>query len=182
MKARPGILCIRTMAALATASLMFASCGRESAAPPAPMTAVAHNVSARSVTIEKDAVIGIRLDHPIDCASARVADQVTARVSRDVVVSGRAAIPAGATLEGSIIRIDRNLGGSDRARVGVQFHTLISGDQRVAIQTDPILRLSGPAPSPASSVASFTAAPAEPHIPAGSLLTVKLTAPVTVDR
>ena len=67
------------------------------------------------VTINADAVIGIRLETTIDSERAKLEDPVSARVTRDVSVKGRTAIPAGARLEGYVSSITR---GSDRGQTG----------------------------------------------------------------
>jgi hypothetical protein len=152
---------------LTALALVVAGCGSEPGAPPDPPESALPQASRGAVTIEKDAVIGVRLDHAIDSASARENDAVSALVSRDCVAGGRTAIPAGARLEGSIVLIDRTPDNGARARIGVRFHTLVAeGTERLAIQTDPIVRLAG----------------APKDLPAGSFLTVRLTAPLTIDR
>ena len=152
---------------LAALALVVAGCGGEPSTPADTTASALPPASRGAVTIEKNAVIGVRLDHAIDSANARENDAVTALVSRDCVAGGRTAIPAGARLEGSIVLIDRDPDGSNRARIGVRFHTLVSeGTERFAIQTDPIVRLAG----------------VPKDLPAGSFLTVRLTAPLTIDR
>jgi hypothetical protein len=152
---------------LAALALVVAGCGDEPGVPPGPAAPAIPHVSRDSVTVEKDAVIGVRLVHAIDSASVRENDAVSALVSRDCIAGGRTAIPAGTRLEGSVVLIDRNLDGGNRARIGVRFHTLMTeGAERVPIQTDPIVRLAG----------------TPKDLPAGSFLTVRLTAPLTIDR
>jgi len=161
---------------------------------------------ARTIVITKDTVIGIRLDQAVAGDTARVNDTITARVSRDVIVDGVTAIPAGARLEGIITQIDRSARGS-RGKVGLRFTTLVRADEtRIPIQTDTIFREGDPvgeAP-PAFTVgggfgsvlgargqatppnqAAGRAAPApaayrDAQLPAGSSLTVQLTAPISL--
>ena len=85
-------------------------------------------------------MIGIRIDAPISSETARVEDKVTARVSRDLVVDGRTAIPAGSRLEGTVTAVDPGGKFRERARLGIRFSTLIIGETRSAIQTDTIFR------------------------------------------
>ena len=176
---------IRTVAALATTGVLLTGCRGEPAAPVTPVAANSTAVSRSAVTIERDSVIGVRLNHALDSSSARVDDFVSASVSRDVVAAGRTVIPVGARLEGSIVLIDRNLEGLDRARIGVRFHTLVTGTpDRIAIRTEPILRLGGSPAAPSQTFTAFTGATAaaDVHIPAGSYFTIKLTEAVTIDR
>jgi hypothetical protein len=93
------------------------------------------------VTIGEYSVIGITLDSAISTDTARVEDPVRAHVARDVTVGKHTAIPAGARLEGSVSVVERGGKFKDRARVGIQFHTLILADgSRMKIQTEPIFR------------------------------------------
>ena len=160
------------------------------------------------MTIKKDAVIGIRLDRSVTTSTAKVDDKVTARVSRDVVVDGRIAIPAGARLVGLVTMVERAGSTSGRERLGIRFNTLVLPDNtRMAIQTDTISRGSeSGAPSlarnasPVPGVRGSGAAPGttafnsaagvpalvagtqtDAFIPGGSALTVKLTAPLVMN-
>jgi hypothetical protein len=92
------------------------------------------------VVVAEASVIGIRLDSPISSETARIEDKVTARVSRDLVVDGRTAIPSGARLEGTVTAVDQGGKFRERARLGIRFTTLIIGETRTAIQTDTIFR------------------------------------------
>jgi hypothetical protein len=160
----------------------------------------------KSITIKKDAVIGVRLDRALTTESARVNDRVTARIARDVMVDDRAALVAGTRVEGYVAAVERGSRSNDRVRIGIRFTTLILPDDRkVPIQVDPVYRESEPAtdstgansvlsaflsssrgrtPPPSGSRSTSTAASAgrDVRIPAGSLLTMKLTANVTIER
>jgi hypothetical protein len=93
------------------------------------------------VTVKEDSVIGIRLDSAISTETARLEDNVTAHVARDVTVAGHTAILSGARLEGNVSVVERGGKFKDRARVGIQFHSLILADgTRIRIQTETIFR------------------------------------------
>lgn len=93
------------------------------------------------VTVVADSVLGIRLDSTISTETARIEDRVNARLSRDVLVDGRVAIPAGARLEGVVTAVERGGKFKERPRLGVSFNTLVLADgTRMAIQTDTIFR------------------------------------------
>jgi hypothetical protein len=171
-------------------------------------TAIARATSGEIVVnVNKDAVIGVRLDQTVTTDTARVDDKVTARVSRDVVVDGRTAIPAGARLEGVVTLVERAGPSHARDKLGIRFNTLVlSGNHRVSIQTDTIFRdsergeplaaqgasaalgarVSGGRPSPLPNMTGRTparligAGTADARIPGGSPLTVKLTAPLSI--
>ena len=163
---------------------------------PAPLT----------IIVKKDAVIGIRLDQAINSGTARVDAKVTARVSRDVIVDGVTAIPAGTRLEGVITLVDPISRGG-HGKLGIRFNTLVRADDtRVAIQTDTIFREGGlvgsSSPSlnvgsgfvavvsnrsqpPARTPVNGRSAPEavsyrDAQLPSGSLLTVQLTAPLSM--
>jgi hypothetical protein len=92
------------------------------------------------VVVGADSVIGVRLDSAVSSETARIEDKVTARVSRDVSVDGRTAVPVGSRLEGTVTAVE--LGGKfrERARIGIRFTSLVIGDTRIPIETDTIFR------------------------------------------
>jgi hypothetical protein len=111
------------------------SLGADAAAPiVAPVPAV------RELTIPASSVIGIRVERGVSSETARVEDKVVARITRDVRVDDRLAIPAGAHLEGHVTVVERGGRFKERARIGVQFTTLVVDDARIRIQTEAILR------------------------------------------
>lgn len=177
------------------------------AAPPKPRF--------EELTITADSVLGIRIDQALSSETARVEDRVSARISRDVTVDGRIAIPTGARLEGVVVSVERGGKVRTRARLGLQFSTLILADGlRVPIATDVIFREgASPSPEAASKIGVSAAVGAalgavfggkkgaaigtgagaaggtaavmaggrnDAAIAAGTSLTLRLTAPVTI--
>jgi hypothetical protein len=110
--------------------------------PAAPIT--------RSLTIPTNSVIGIRIERGVSSETARLEDKVAARVTRDVRVDDAVVIPAGAKLEGTVTLVERGGRFKERARIGIQFTTLVIDDARVRIQTEKIVR-EGEAPTKDSS-------------------------------
>ena len=93
------------------------------------------------VVVRADSVIGIRLDNAISSETARVEDRVSARVSRDVTVDDRLAIPAGSRLEGNVTLVERGGKFRERARLGIRFTSLVLADgTRIKLDTDTIYR------------------------------------------
>lgn len=93
------------------------------------------------LTVAENSVIGIHLDSTVSSDTAKVEDKVTARVSRDVLVAGRPAIPAGSKLEGNVTLVERGGKFKDKSRLGIRFTTLILPDNtRQSIQTDALFR------------------------------------------
>jgi len=103
------------------------------------------------VVVPADSVIGLQVETSVSSETARVEDRVDARVTRDVTVDGRVAIPSGARLRGAVTLVDRGGKVRDRSRLGVRFHTLVLADgTTMAIQTDAVYR-EGDSPAQASA-------------------------------
>ena len=102
---------------------------------------------AETVIVERDAVIGIRMITAVSSETASVEDRVVALVTRDVHVDGVTAIPAGASLEGTVTVAEPGGKFRDRARIGVQFTAVVLDDAvRIPIETEAIFR-DGEAPT-----------------------------------
>jgi len=86
-------------------------------------------------------VIGLQLETSVTSEIARVEDEVIARVTRDVRVGDRVAIPAGARAHGEVTLVERGARVRERARLGVRFTSIVLGDgTRLPIDTEPIYR------------------------------------------
>ena len=124
------------------------------ASPPdqeaAPVTAVeppSQQARFEEITIPSDTVIGVQVDTTVSSERARVEDRVEGRVTRDVAVGGRVAVPAGTKMIGSVTLVERGGKMKDRARIAVRFHTAQLADgSRIALQTTAIMR-EGDSPS-----------------------------------
>ncbi|MEO8070202.1 MAG: hypothetical protein ABI652_02285 [Acidobacteriota bacterium] len=93
------------------------------------------------LVVAGNSVIGIRLDTAVSTETARVEDRVSARVTRDVAVAGRTAIPSGTRLEGAVSTVQRGGKFKERARLGIRFTTVLLPDgTRMPIQTETIFR------------------------------------------
>ena len=105
----------------------------EPVAPPAPQF--------DDLIVSPDSVIGLELESSITSERARVEDPVTARVTRDVKVGDRVAIPAGAQAVGEVTLVERGGKVRERSRLGVRFTSIVLADgTRVPIETDTIIR------------------------------------------
>jgi hypothetical protein len=101
--------------------------------------------------ISANSVIGLQTETRVASETARVEDRVEARVTRDVRVGDRVAIPAGSRVVGSITLVERGGKFKERARLGLRFHTLALADgTRVPLSTETIYR-EGEAPGQASA-------------------------------
>lgn len=167
------------------------------------------------LVVGADSVIGLQMETTLTTERARVEDRVEARVTRDVTVGDRPAIPAGARMIGSVSLVEKGGKVRERARLGVRFHTLVLADgTTLPVQTDTIFRdgdspagsstakiggaavggailgaifggakgaIIGGSTGAAGGTAAVMAGDRKPAVlPAGSSVTVRLSAPVTV--
>src|SRR3954471_5341409 len=102
------------------------------------------------LVVSAESVIGLQTETRVSSETARVEDRVEARVTRDVRVSDRVAIPAGTRAIGAVMQVERGGKFKERARLGIRFHTLVLADgTRIPISTETIFR-EGEAPGNSS--------------------------------
>ncbi len=93
------------------------------------------------LVLRADSVIGLQVNTPVSTDTAEVEDDVEARVSRDVMVSDRVAIPAGARVLGSVVLVERAGQFKGASRLGVRFHTVVLDDViEVPVVTETVYR------------------------------------------
>lgn len=108
----------------------------EPAAPPPPPAP-----EFVDLTVPSDAVLGLQIERTVSSELARLEDRVDARVTRDLRVSDRVAIPAGSTVRGSVTEVDRGGRVKGKARLAIRFHTIVLADgTQLALKTDPVVR------------------------------------------
>ena len=91
--------------------------------------------------LSADSVIGLQVDTPVSTDTAEVEDDVEARVTRDVMVSDRVAIPAGTRVLGSVVLVERAGQIKGASRLGVRFHTVVLDDLvEVPVVTETVYR------------------------------------------
>jgi len=113
------------------------------AEPPAP--------KFTDLVVSTDSVLGLQMETSVSSERARVEDQVIARVTRDVRVGDRVAIPAGARAYGNVTLVDRGGKLKDPARLGIKFTSVVLADgTRVPLETETIYR-DGESPAGASA-------------------------------
>jgi hypothetical protein len=118
----------------------------EPAEPPAPAAP-----EFVDLMIPSDSVLGLQVERAVTSETARVEDRVEARVTRDIRVDGRVAIPAGSVVQGSVTDVDRGGKVRERARLAIRFHTVVLADgTHLNIRTDAITR-EGQSPTNESS-------------------------------
>jgi hypothetical protein len=115
---------------------------------PAP---IADNQASRSVeppapvfeelVVAADSVLGLQLESPVSTEKAQVEDSIVARVTREVRVGDRVAIPAGAKAFGEVTLVERGGKLRERARLGVRFTSVVLADgTRLPIRSETIYR------------------------------------------
>ncbi len=93
------------------------------------------------VTVPSDAVLGLQIERTVSSELARVEDKVEARVTRDVRVANRVAIPAGSTVRGSVTEVDKGGRVKGTARLAIRFHTIVLADgTQLELKSDPVIR------------------------------------------
>lgn len=126
----------RTVVPIAPAAITDNQASR-TVEPPAPLY--------EELVIAADSVIGLQLESPVSSDKAQVEDSVTARVTRDVKVGDRIAIPAGAKALGEVTLVERGGKMRERARLGVKFTSVVLADgTRLPLHTETILREGDP--------------------------------------
>jgi hypothetical protein len=109
--------------------------------PEAPRAPEPPQKIFEELVVSADSVIGLQNDTRVTSETARVEDRVEARVTRDVRVADRVAIPAGARALGNVTAVEKGGKFKERARLGVRFHTLVLADgMRIPISTETIYR------------------------------------------
>jgi type IV secretory pathway VirB10-like protein len=105
----------------------------EPKAPPAPKFV--------DLVISTDSVLGLQMETAVTSEKARVEDEVIARVTRDVRVGDRVAIPAGSQARGEVTIVERGGKVKDKARLGIRFTSVVLADgTRLPVETDTIYR------------------------------------------
>lgn len=123
----------------------------QSRVPEPPATPAPPPHMAEEVVVSAQTVIGLQTETRLSTETARVEDRVDARVTRDVRVGDRVAIPAGSRAIGSVMLVERGGKFKEAARLGVRFNTIVLEDgTRIPISTETIFR-DGPSPSNSSA-------------------------------
>ena len=126
----------RTVVPIAPAAIADNQASR-TVEPPAPLF--------EELVVAADSVIGLQLESPVSSDKAQIEDSVTARVTRDVKVGDRVAIPAGAKALGEVTIVERGGKLRERARLGVRFTSVVLADgTRLPLHTETIIREGDP--------------------------------------
>jgi hypothetical protein len=108
----------------------------QAAAPAAPP-----QKTYEELVVSAESVIGLQSDTTVTSERARVEDRVEARVTRDVKVGDRVAIPAGARAIGYVTQVDRGGKFKEQAKLAIRFQTIVLADgTRLPISTAAVER------------------------------------------
>ena len=109
--------------------------------PPPPPAPEPPQKQLEELVVSRDSVIGLQTETRVSSETARVEDRVEARVTRDVRVADRVAIPAGSRAIGAVTLVEKGGKFKEKARLGIRFHTLVLADgTRMPINTETIFR------------------------------------------
>ncbi len=108
----------------------------EAPAPPPPPQR-----TFDELVVSTDSVIGLQSDSTVTSERARVEDRVEARVTRDVKVADRVAIPAGSRAIGYVTAVERGGKFKEQAKLAIRFQTIVLADgTRLPISTAAVER------------------------------------------
>jgi hypothetical protein len=93
------------------------------------------------LVVSADSVIGLQSDTTVSSERARVEDRVEARVTRDVKVGDRVAVPAGARVIGYVTQVKAGGKFKEQAKLAIRFQTIVLADgTRLPISTAAVER------------------------------------------
>jgi hypothetical protein len=118
--------------------------GAVTALPPTPPPQ--EPATYQEVVVPAESVLGLQVQTAVSSETARIEDRVDARVTRDVRVGDRVAIPAGAQVIGSVVQVDRGGKLKDRAHFAIRFHTILLPDGTRASLVVEAVHREGPSP------------------------------------
>jgi hypothetical protein len=93
------------------------------------------------LVVPAESVIGLQVETALSSENARLEDEVVARVSRDVRVDDRVAIPSGARAHGQVTLVEQGGRMRGRSRLGIRFTSVVLADgTRIPLDTETIYR------------------------------------------
>jgi hypothetical protein len=110
---------------------------RVDAAPRAP--AAAPRPVVRTITIPAGTALPLELTTAVSTETAAVEMPVSARLRRAVTVDGNTVLPAGATVDGEVIEVDRPGRVKGTARLGLRFTSVTVDGRREDIRSNPVM-------------------------------------------
>jgi len=109
--------------------------------PQLPVVPPPPQKTYEELVVSADSVIGLQSDSTVTSEHARVEDRVEGRVTRDVKVGDRVAIPAGSRAIGYVTQVERGGKFKEQAKLAIRFQTIVLADgTRLPISTAPVER------------------------------------------
>ena len=107
---------------------------------PAPTRAAepAPRVTVRTITIPAGTALPLELTTALSTETASVEMPISARLRRAVTVDGTTVLPAGATVGGEVIEVDRPGRVKGTARLGLRFTSVTIDGRREDIRSNPV--------------------------------------------
>jgi hypothetical protein len=106
--------------------------GGQSATAPPPQSVSQEPAEPQrewvEIAVPAESVLGLQIQTAVSSETAHIEDRVDARVSRDVRIGDRVAIPAGSQALGSVVQVERGGKLKERAHFAIRFNTLILPD------------------------------------------------------
>lgn len=100
--------------------------------------------SFEELAVPADSVLGLQLETLVTTRTDAGDDRVVARVTRDVMVGGRVAVPTGTRALGTATLVEKGPKGKERTTLEIRFDTLeLPGGERVEIDIEPVSRDAG---------------------------------------
>jgi hypothetical protein len=90
----------------------------------------------RDVTAPVGTALSLSLITPVSSETAKVETPVTARLRQPIVVDGYTVVPAGATLHGDVIEVERAGRVKGRSRLVIRFSEVMVSGQRDPFRTN----------------------------------------------
>jgi hypothetical protein len=109
-----------------------------SAPQPAAVEAAKAEPELREVTIPAGTTLRLKLQSAVASDSSKVEDTVRAELRQPVSIDGKAALPAGTEVVGTVTDVQRSGRVKGRAHVAYRFNSLRTAGERYDIKTSPL--------------------------------------------
>src|SRR5688500_18672081 len=106
------------------------------APPPAPRPAEPPRPVYRDVSAPVGTALSLSLITPLSSETAKIETPVTARLRQPIVVDGHTVVPAGATLHGDVIEVERAGRVKGRSRLVIRFSEVTVNGERDPFRTN----------------------------------------------
>lgn len=124
------------------------------------------------VTVKAGTIVPLQVVNPVKAADVDEGQKVLFRVSRDIVVNGKTAIPYGTTVQGTVYESKRSAWFGTKGRLGIKINEIVCNDGVVVPLTNGDVYVTGKNRTPVSIlVFVFTLLPipcgTKAHLPSG---------------